>query len=231
MPNAWQVFQKYMGGKGLSSKEMSAMYKDAGVKQRFKSLVDAEQGTTEHIASILHDRDAGLHLPSPSVPATPEAKMDTPDDLGGWQTVLRGLSERSSLKTLKDLAVNTGIALALKGIYEGGDAGAGLAHMTKFVTSAEATELSIAVAETFSMPALVLATPSLSAFIFICATILFNGRIYFFTDFHKSARRIFTFISPSSSSLLQSFSRGGLSMVCRKICLVCRCLERLNVSA
>jgi hypothetical protein len=75
----------------------------------------------------------------------------------------RGLSEKSSLKTLKDVAVNTGIALALKGIYEGGDAGAGLAHMTKFVTSAEATELSIAVAETFSMPALVLAVTELQS--------------------------------------------------------------------
>jgi hypothetical protein len=35
--------------------------------------------------------------------------------------------------------------------------------MTKFVTSAEATELSIAVAETFSMPALVLAVTQLQS--------------------------------------------------------------------
>ena len=56
-----------MGGTGLSSQEISDVYKAAGVKERFKSLVDAEQGTTEHIASILHDRDAGLHLLSPSV--------------------------------------------------------------------------------------------------------------------------------------------------------------------
>jgi hypothetical protein len=99
MPSAWHVFQKYMGGKGLSSKEMSDMYKAAGVKARFKSLVDAERGTTAEIASILHDRDAGLHLPLPSVPVEPESKI--PDDLGGWKEVLRGLSEKSSLQTLK----------------------------------------------------------------------------------------------------------------------------------
>ena len=52
MPNAWQVLQKCMSGKGLSSKEMSAMYKDAGVKQRFKSLVESEQETTEHCVDI-----------------------------------------------------------------------------------------------------------------------------------------------------------------------------------
>jgi hypothetical protein len=40
---------------------------------------------------------------------------------------------------------------------------AGLAHMTKFVTSAESTELLIAVAETFSMPALVLAVTQLQS--------------------------------------------------------------------
>jgi hypothetical protein len=44
------------GGKGLSSKEMSEMYKAAGVKEHFKSSVDAEQGTTEQISSILHDQ-------------------------------------------------------------------------------------------------------------------------------------------------------------------------------
>jgi hypothetical protein len=46
MPNAWQVFQKYMGGKGLSSKDMGEMWKSAGVKTRFKGLVDAQEGTT-----------------------------------------------------------------------------------------------------------------------------------------------------------------------------------------
>jgi hypothetical protein len=38
-----------MKGKGLSSKEMNTMYKTAGVKERFKVLVDVEQGTNEQI--------------------------------------------------------------------------------------------------------------------------------------------------------------------------------------
>jgi hypothetical protein len=79
----------------------------------------------------------------------------------GWKEVLRGLSDKAGLQTLKDVAVNTGVALALKAIYDSGDVGSGLAQMTKFVTSAEATELSIAVAETFTMPALVLAATEL----------------------------------------------------------------------
>jgi hypothetical protein len=59
------------------------------------------------------------------------------------------LSDKSNLKTIKDVAVNTGLALALKGIYDSGDASAGLTQMMKFVTSAEATELSIAAAITY----------------------------------------------------------------------------------
>ena len=65
---------------------------------------------------------------------------------------MRGLSDKAGLQTLKDVAVNTGVALALKAIYDSGDVGSGLAQMTKFVTSAEVTELSIAVAEIFSLP-------------------------------------------------------------------------------
>jgi hypothetical protein len=104
--SSWHVFQKYIGGKRLSSKEMSEMYKAAGVKERFKSLVDAEQGTTEH---ILHDRDGGLHIPPPTPPrpvrslqsaAEPESKSDTPADLGGLKKALRGLSDKSGLQTL-----------------------------------------------------------------------------------------------------------------------------------
>ena len=41
----------FSGGTGLSSKKMSEMYKAVGVKARFKSLVDVEQGFTEDIAS------------------------------------------------------------------------------------------------------------------------------------------------------------------------------------
>ena len=65
---------------------------------------------------------------------------------------MRGLSDKAGLQTLKDVAVNTGVALALKAIYESGDVWSGLGQMTKFVTSAEVTERSIAVAEIFSLP-------------------------------------------------------------------------------
>jgi hypothetical protein len=49
----------------------------------------------------------------------------------------------------------------LKSIYDGADLGAGLAQMTKFITSAEASELSMAVSELFPLPALVLAAAEL----------------------------------------------------------------------
>jgi hypothetical protein len=172
MPNAWQVFQKDMGGKGLSSKDMGEMWKSAGVKEWFKSLVGAEQGTTAEIASRLRERDPFLHIPpSSSVPqpattpqrppVTPDRKVDTPDDIEGWKAVLRGLGDKPGLETLRNAAANTGVALALKAIYDGGDASAGLTQMMKFVTSAEATELSIAAAEMFTFPALVLAATEL----------------------------------------------------------------------
>jgi hypothetical protein len=81
--------------------------------------------------------------------------------VGGWKTVLRGLSDKSGLKPLNDVAINTGLALALKTIYDSGDIGSGLAQMTKFITSAEASELSMAVSELFPLPALVLAAAEL----------------------------------------------------------------------
>ena len=81
MPNAWQVFQKYLGGKGLSSKDMGEMWKVTSVKTRFKTLVGAEQGTTAEIASRLSEQDPFLHIPPPSEPvrlsqsvAEPESK-------------------------------------------------------------------------------------------------------------------------------------------------------------
>jgi hypothetical protein len=57
MPSAWQVFQKYMGGLGNTSKDMGGMWNDTGVEERSKTLVGAEQGTTAEIASRLREKD------------------------------------------------------------------------------------------------------------------------------------------------------------------------------
>ena len=57
--------------------------------------------------------------------------MDTPTDVGGWETVVRGLSDKASLNTLKSVGVKSGVALALKGIYDGGDVGVGIGSNDK----------------------------------------------------------------------------------------------------
>jgi hypothetical protein len=122
---------------------MSALYKAQGVKERFASRLLGLQGSVEEIANAVRNGDEFLHMPPPSacipprttpgVPPTtpqtiaePESKSDTPDSVEGWKRVLKTLSDKSG--TIKDVAVNTGLALALQAIYDSGDVGSGLAQ-------------------------------------------------------------------------------------------------------